>query len=137
MVREVFDDGDAVDLGADFKAALDALEGGERFDDGCGCDALAGGERRGGGGVQRVVLAGKVHFEFGPGGRPREEPANCVRPFSWRRLRMLPVGGVAESVALDGAEGAADALGHVFAAVVGDDEAAARNEIDETLECAS
>ena len=45
-----------------------------------------------------------------------------------------PVGRIGESVALDAAEGAAHAFGHVWAAVVGDDEAAARNEIDEALE---
>ena len=50
------------------------------------------------------------------------------------QIADLPVGGIAESVAFDGAEGAADAFGDVGAAVVGDDEAAARNEIDETLE---
>ena len=47
---------------------------------------------------------------------------------------MRQCGGVREAIALDAAEGVADALGHVFAAVVGDDEAAARNQIDEALE---
>ena len=34
VVGEVFDDGDAADLRTDFKAALDALEAFECFDDG-------------------------------------------------------------------------------------------------------
>src|SRR5580700_9919080 len=33
VVGEVFNDGDAINFRADLKAALDALEGGERFDD--------------------------------------------------------------------------------------------------------
>ena len=40
-----------------------------------------------------------------------------------------------EAVALDAAECAADALGDVGAAIVGDEQAAARDEIDEALEC--
>ena len=40
MVGEVLNDGDASDLGADFKAAFDALEAGERLDDGSNRDAL-------------------------------------------------------------------------------------------------
>ena len=57
---EVLDEGDAADFGADFKPALDAFEGGEGLDDGFFADALAGGKRGGGGGVERVVLAGEV-----------------------------------------------------------------------------
>ena len=45
-----------------------------------------------------------------------------------------PVGGVSKSVALDGTEGAAHTLGDVGTAVVSDDEAASRNEIDEAFE---
>ncbi len=66
VVGEVVDDGDAVDFGADFEAALDALEGGESGDDGLLGDALAGSKGGGGGGVERVVLAGELHFEFSP-----------------------------------------------------------------------
>src|SRR5579859_4599016 len=46
----------------------------------------------------------------------------------------LPVGGCGEAVTLDAAESVGNALGDVFAAVIGDDEAAAGNEIDEALE---
>ncbi len=90
MVGEVLNDGDAVDLGADFKAALDALEGGEGLDDGSSWDALTCGKGRGSGGVEGVVLAGKVHFEIRPmrvperqnlptaSGRPRGEDCGCA-----------------------------------------------------------
>ncbi len=44
------------------------------------------------------------------------------------------MGGLGEAVTLDGTKGAAHTLGHVGAAVVSDDEAAARNEIDEAFE---
>jgi hypothetical protein len=50
------------------------------------------------------------------------------------QIADAPVGGVGKAVALDAAEGAAHAFGDVGAAVVGDDEAAARNQIDEALE---
>ncbi len=133
MVGEVLNDGDAADLGADFKAALDAFEGGEGFDDGFFADALAGGERGGGGGVERVVLAGEVHLELGPRGAIVKDLPSRAAVFV-AQIADAPVGAVAEAVALDAAEGVADAFGHVFAAVVGHDEAAARDEIDEKLE---
>ena len=79
VVREVFNDGDAGDLGADFEAALDALEGGERLGDGFFADALAGGKGRGGGGVERVVLAGKA--------------ASRDRPTERRRARLPSASG--------------------------------------------
>ncbi len=49
-------------------------------------------------------------------------------------MRSCQCGVGGESVALDAAERAGYAFGDVGAAVVGDDEAAARNEIDEALE---
>ena len=134
VVREVFDEGDAVDFGADFEAALDALEGGEGFGDGCGGDALAGGEGGSGSGVEGVVLAGAdCILKIGPGDAAAPDlPARAAD--SVAEIADAPVGGVGESVALDGAEGVAHTFGDVGAAIVGDDEAAARNEIDEALE---
>ena len=67
VVREVIDDGDAVDLRANFQPALDAAEGGEGLGDGGERDALSEGERGGGGGVQRVVRSGHGERELGPG----------------------------------------------------------------------
>ncbi len=96
-------------------------------------DALAGGEGRGGGGVQGVVLAGEVHGEFGPRDAVAIHFPARLAVFV-TQIADAPVGGVGKAVALDAAEGAADAFGHVRAAVVGDDEAAARNQIDEALE---
>ena len=50
------------------------------------------------------------------------------------QIADAPVGGIRKSVALDGAEGAADAFGHILASIVSDDKPAARNQIDEALE---
>ena len=58
MVRKVLDHRDAGHLGAHFKTALDALEACKR---GLNCvlaDAVREGQRRSGGGIERVVLAG-------------------------------------------------------------------------------
>ena len=130
---EVFDDGDAGDFGAHFEAALHALEG---LESGLNCflaDALPEGQRGGGGCVQRVVFAGQVHLELGP-------QRAAVPDFPAREAVFVaqipdaPVGAVGEAVTLDAAERVRDAFGDILAAVVGDDEAAARNEIDEALE---
>ena len=122
VVGEVVDDGDAGDLGADFKPAFDAFEGGEGGLDGGERNALMGGEGGGGGGVEGVVLAGQMHFEVGPGGVVAEDlPAGAVVYVA--EILDAPVGGLREAVALDGAEGVGDAVGDVGAAVVGDDDA--------------
>ena len=51
---------------AHFQAALDALESCQRRADRVFADALSGGECRCGCCVQRVVLAGQLHFKLGP-----------------------------------------------------------------------
>ena len=66
MVREIVDDGDAADFGANFETALDALEAGEGSDDCFFRDALTRGKRGGRRGVECVVFAGECHFEFSP-----------------------------------------------------------------------
>ncbi len=96
VVGKVFDDGDAADFGAHFKPALDALEGGERLDDGFLGDALAGGKRGGGGGVERVVLAGKVHLELGPE-RAVVPDLPAREAVLMAQIADLPVGSLAES----------------------------------------
>src|SRR5215469_16898164 len=50
------------------------------------------------------------------------------------QVANLPVGLWLEAVAFDTAEGFADAFGHIVAAIEGDEQAAARHEIDEALE---
>ena len=133
VVREVFDKGDAVDFGTHFEASLDALETGEGLGDGVGRDTLPSGKGRGGGGVEGVVFAREVHFEFGPCGAGAKDlpvhPAVLIA-----KIADAPLGGLAEAVALDAAESAADAIGYVFAPVVRDNKAAARDEVDESFE---
>ena len=51
------------------------------------------------------------------------------------QILEAPVGIGGEAVALHAAEGARHAFGHIGAAVVGHDEAAARNQVHEPLEC--
>ena len=66
MVREVFDDRDARDFGANLEPPLHALEGLKR---GLNCffaHALPKSQGRRRRCVERVVFAGHVHFEFGP-----------------------------------------------------------------------
>ncbi len=136
MVGKVFDDGDAADLGAHFQAPLDAFEGRERLDDGLFGDALA--SARAAAAVAFSALCSPARcISSSAHSAPSRQTSQRVRPFSWRRLRMLPVSTFAEAVPLYAAEGAADALGYVFAAVVGHDEAAARDKIHEALESAS
>ena len=132
-MREVLDERDAVDLVAHFEAALDAFETGESCRDGFFLDALAGGEGRGGRGVEDVVLAGEVHRELGPvDAAAIDLPLRL--PVHVTQIADAPAGGIAEAIALHAAEGTAHALGDVVAAVVGHDNAAARNQIDEALE---
>ena len=66
VVGEIVDDGDAADFGANFETALDALEAGESCDDCFFLDALTRGKRGGSRGVECVVLACQLHFQFRP-----------------------------------------------------------------------
>src|SRR5579864_8455470 len=93
MMREVIDDGDAVDLGFHFKATLHALESFERGGDGVFANSAGGSESRGSGGVPDVVFAGKGKFEIGPrlvvvkngpGGAPRGKAKICNSPIRAR-----------------------------------------------------
>ena len=118
---------------ADFETALDAFESRERFGDRLSGNSGGGSECCGSRGVEGVVLAGELHFKIGP----RNAGAlNCpVHAAGFvAEIANAPVGGVRKPVALDGTEGAAHTFSDVGAAVVGDDEAAARDEIDEALE---
>ena len=122
---EVLNDRDAVDLVAHFKAALDAFKAGESFDDRIFRDTLTGSEGRGG--------CGHIHGELCPRSAAAIDfPLRL--PVYVAQIADAPVGGIRKSVALDGAEGAADAFGHILASIVSDDKPAARNQIDEALE---
>src|ERR1019366_1834557 len=132
-MREVVDDGDAVDFVADFETTFDAFESGKGGLDYLFGDALACGKSGRRGGIERVVLAGKMHFEF--------RPERVVMPHFpagtavfMAKIAHLPVGLSAEAIALYAAKCAADAFGDIGAAVVGDQESAARHEIDEAFE---
>ena len=71
-----------------------------------------GSEGGGGGGVEGVVLAGEVHFEFRPWRAGAENfPVHAAGLIA--EIADPPVGGVSKSVALDAAEGAAHTLGDV------------------------
>ena len=81
VVSEVFDDGDAVDYCADFKAALDALEGGESFGrlQSVGMPAAAA---RAAAAVAFSALCSPARsiLKFGPGERRRGRlPSACGR----------------------------------------------------------
>jgi len=121
VVGEVLNDRDAVDLVAHFKAALDAFKAGESFDDRIFRDTLTGSEGRGGCGVQDVVFAGHIHGELCPRSAAAIDfPLRL--PVYVAQIADAPVGGIRKSVALDGAEGAADAFGHILASIVSDDK---------------
>ena len=101
VMGEVVDDGDAGDLGAHFEAALDAFEAGER---GLNCflaDALAGGERGGGGGVERVVFAGKTHLQARPRERRHAADFPTGEAVFVAQVADSPVGFGGEAIAFD------------------------------------
>src|SRR5579872_6661780 len=102
-MREVVDDGDAVDLGFDFEAALDAFEGLERGGDAFFRDAARKSESRGGGGVPDVVFAGQCEFEVGPGLVVVEHSPRSTAGIE-TEISDFPVGTRAGTIAIHRAE---------------------------------
>ena len=132
-MRKVFDEGDAVDFRADLETALDAFESRDGFGDRGSGNAGGRSEDGGSSSVEGVVFAGEVHFEIGPRDAGAQNFPMHAAGFV-AEIANAPIGGFGESVALDGAKGAADTFSHVRASVIRDDEAAAWDEIDEALE---
>ncbi len=132
-MREVVNDGDAVHHRAHFQPALHALETGDRFLD-CRCaQSLACGQRRGGGCIQRVVLA--CHLHFHPAPQSAAIPYLPTRQaFCIAQITNLPVRLIAEAIPLDAAECLLHALGDVCTAIECDDAPAPRHQIHEPLE---
>src|SRR5580704_13391322 len=73
-----------------------------------------------------------MHFKVGPKRAAVPDFPECEAIFV-PQIADLPVGCCREAVALDAAERGLQALRYIFAAVVSDDEAAARNEIHKAL----
>ena len=134
MMRKILNHCYAADFRPHLKPPLYAAEGGQRFDDRLFRDAAARGEGCGRRGVERVVLAGEIHFDPGPQRAFAPDlPAHGFRILA--KVPELPLGLRRESVALDACTSArANALGHIFAPVPGHDEAAARHQIHQPLE---
>ena len=115
MMGKVVDHGYAVDLGLHFQAPLHAAEAAQGLADGCAIDAVAGGKRGGGSGVQDVVLARQRKLELGPGlSVALHAPARSLRLIA--HIANSPGGILAEAIALDRAESAADTLADAAAA---------------------
>ena len=75
----------------------------------------------------------QIHIEMGPGeARAENFPVHAAGFIA--EILNAPVCGISESIPLDRAERVAHTLGHVGAAFVGNNESAARDEIDEALE---
>ena len=66
MMSEVVNDGDTADFSLHLQSPLHALEFAQGGRDGLGINAESSSHRRGSGGVEHVVLAGKRKFKISP-----------------------------------------------------------------------
>ena len=113
MMREVVDDGDAVDLCANLEAAFDGAEGTKGFFNGGGSDALPCSERGGGGGVECVVFASERQGEIGEGLAGTEEMPVAGAAFVGE-ITQLPIGARCESVTFYATKRIGNALGYIL-----------------------
>src|SRR5271165_3540571 len=140
MMREVVDDGNAVDLRLHFQPALHALECLQSIGNGLFRNAAGGGKRGRGSRVPHVVFAGERKFETGP---ELAVVHNAPRRASWiqPQIRNSPVRTSTRTVTFDWTKCLrytalqARALRCISrCAVESHDPPASRNQIDQPLE---
>jgi hypothetical protein len=113
VVGEVVDDGDAVNLRANFETPAHAAEAGKGFCDCFGGNSLPGSERRGCCRVEGVVFAGHGQRELGPGLAGTQDAPVAGAVFEVQ-IGEAPRGVFAESVTINVTESMAQALGDVL-----------------------
>src|SRR5262249_29465286 len=122
MMREIVENGDAIDLRLELQPALNALEVLQSLGNRRGLDAVVGGHRGSGGSIQHVVLASQGELELCPRLAPAHHgptrPGNFVLKL---KIGDLPVRTLLHSVTLDWAESLGQAFVDVGIGVPGDD----------------
>src|SRR6185312_4266711 len=133
MVSEIFNHSDIGNQRTGFQPSLHALEGGQCGADYVGANALACGERSGSGGIEGVMFAGHTHLEIGPASPAVVDFPSHEAVFV-AKIANAPVTLLKEAVSLHAAKCVRDAVGDIFAGIVGDNDATARDQIDQPLE---
>ena len=135
MMGKVVDDGDAVNLGFHFQPSLNAAKRPQGFGDGIRC------RYRNWPPWQRRRLRSR-RCTLRPE-KTRSQPRPCHRAARASELQPAyvldpgdsPIGTFGKAVTLDPAEGAAHALVNIGVTIPCDQHPAARNQVDQALEC--
>ena len=134
MVREVVDDRHSMHLRSDFQPSLDTAETLQRTGNHLDGHRVIGGHRCRRGGVEDVVFAGQVRFEF----RPRSA---FSRDFPSGDFSLVPHIDdspgrlLGKAVTFDPAERATHAFVHIAVSIPGDQQPAPGDEVHQSLEC--